>query len=133
MKHRVKAYMRWQAASGMAAWAKAQMDVRYTQSVYIRQGEDAEEAPFNSTDTSGDPHIFECDLILADQAAAQDAFNTLTAASLIPWLENSSETSFVEYHICDHDEDNRGGCSIAHRKEYENQALSKEIINDEVQ
>lgn len=125
--------MRYQSASGMTNWCKAQMDVRYTQSVYIRQGTAEEEAPLNISNTDGDPHIFTCDLILGNEASALDAFATLTSASLMAWLENSSETSWVEYHICDHDEDNRSGCLVAHRKEYENQTLSKEIINGVVQ
>lgn len=133
MKHRIKVKMIWQVASGMAAWCEAQMDVRYTQSVYIRQGEPNEESPLNEANTDGDPHIFICDLILADESAAVDAFETLTDASLIPWLYDTEEVSFVEHHLCDHDEDNRSGCSIIHRKEYKNKALSKEIINNEVQ
>lgn len=128
MKHRIKAKMIWQVASGMAAWCEAQMAVRYTQSVYIRQGDPEEEAPFNEADTSGNPHVFTCDLILGNEAAAIDAFNTLTSASLMAWLEDTDEVSYVEHHKCYHDESNQS-CEIVHRKEYQNQALTKEIIN----
>lgn len=103
--YRTRAQVRWPAASGLAAWAVAQMDVRYQQSVYIRQGEPAEEAPVNH---EPEPGLFVCDLILADQAAADDAFATLSAASVLSQAEvlayedDVPVASWIDVVECDH-------------------------------
>ena len=95
------------------------MGVRYQQSVVIRQGDPAEEQPVNEVRDDGEDHeLFVCDLILADESAAADAFNTLSdhnvlgQAVAIPTEEGGDIPSWVERHLCDHDEDDRSGCQV---------------------
>ena len=121
MLHRVRARVRYPASSGLAGWSHAQMDVRYGQAVHIREGEPAEEAPVNEVVDDGDYQVFRCDLPLMDEAAAIDAFATLTTASV--WGEAltldpvDGDPSWIERHECDHDEDDRSGCIVMDRVE----------------
>lgn len=94
------------------------MVVRHGQAVHIRQGEPAEEAPVNEVDTDGDPHLFRCDLPLMDEAAAADALATLSDATVLGQSVLVGEApSWVEHHQCDHDENNRSGCTVVGREE----------------
>ena len=120
MLHRVRALMRFPTSSGMATWARDNMAVRYEQAVHIRPGEAAEEAPANVVTDDGDRQVFRCDLPLMDGAHAQDAVETL--AAVFPWSEphpseDGPEPSWVEYHQCDHADDNRDGCVVIDRRE----------------
>ncbi len=121
MLHRVRARVRYPASSGLAAWSRDQMVVRHGQAVHIRQSEPAEEPPVNEVIDAGDTHVFRCDLPLADEAAAVDAFATLTTGSV--WGEAltldlvDGDPSWIERHECDHDEDVRHGCVVMDRVE----------------
>ena len=42
MLHRVRSHMRFTRNSGLATWARDNMQVRFDQAVHIRQGEPAE-------------------------------------------------------------------------------------------
>ena len=116
MLHRVRARMRFTAQSGLATWARDQMAVRYLQSVTIREGDPAQEAPIN--EVTGEGTLFICDLILTDEAAATDAFNTLTAPAVwdqvLQIIDEEGEVTLsnVAHHVCDHNEDEREGCEI---------------------
>jgi len=120
MLHRVRARMRFTRNSGMATWCRDNMAVRYQQAVHIRQGEAAEEQPINEVVDDDDRQVFVCDLPLMNQAHAEDAVNTL--AAVFPFSEplpsqDGAEPSWVEYHQCDHQDDNRDGCVIVDRRE----------------
>ena len=89
------------------------MAVRYQQAVHIRPGEAAEESPSNVVD--GD--LFRCDLPLADEAAARDAFATLSDHNVLGQTVpldglDGPVASWVEYHLCDHAENVRTGCTV---------------------
>ena len=112
MLNRVRARIRFTASSGMAGWAKAQMDVRYGQAVHINEGDPNEEPAVNQvTEDGADHEIFTCDLPLMDAAHADDAYNTLTAESVFNSTyvsgfddgEGGVTPSYVERHDCFHD------------------------------
>ena len=109
MLHRVRARMRFTAASGMAGWCHAQMGVRHGQAEHIRPGGPAEEAPLNEVAGEGADQVFTCDLPLADEAAAVDAVSTLTAASVLAWASEYR----VSRERCRHDETPPGACELA--------------------
>ena len=120
--HRVRASMRFPTSSGLATWARDNMAVRYEQAVHIRQGEPAAEAPVNEVTQDGSRDVFRCDLPLMDEAHAIDAFNTLSDANVLGQSEPHPELdgdfpSWVERHVCDHDDDNRDGCVVTGRQE----------------
>ena len=121
MLNRLRARVRFTKASGMADWAKAQMDVRYGQAVHINQGEPNEELAVNEvTPDDPDHEIFVCDLPLMDEAHADDAYATLTSASVFNSTyvsgfddgEGGVTPSYVERHDCDHHEPDRQGCKV---------------------
>ena len=103
--HRLQAAIRYSAASGLAGWSKAQMDVRFQQAVHINPGLPNEEAPVNEVEADGTDEIFRCDLPLMDEAAAIDAMNTLSAASV--WTQakalTANQESWIQHHTCHHD------------------------------
>jgi len=114
--HRLRARMQFSPGSGLAQWCYDQMTVRHGQAVHIRQGEPAEEAPVNVVD--GD--FFYCDLPLMDEAAATDALATLSDATVLGQslpISDEGDASFVEHHLCDHDENSRTGCAIITKNE----------------
>jgi hypothetical protein len=117
MLHRFRARMRFSEGHWGPTWCRDQMAVRYGQAVHIRQGEPAEEAPINQIE--GD--VFICDVALMDAAAAQDAVNTLSDHNVLGVTlaldQNLELPSYVEYHLCDHAEDDRSGCSVVDRRE----------------
>jgi len=121
MNHRVRANMRFTAASGLAIWCRDQMAVRYDQSVVIREGDPNEEAPVNEVEPDGDHERFRCDLILADESAAVDAFATLSDHTVLNQAEPSDTEdgddipSWVERHECRHDHDPPGPCIVVER------------------
>ena len=91
------------------------MAVRFGQAAHIRQGEPAEEPPVNVV--VGD--LFRCDLPLMDEAHAIDALATLSDATVLgaTVVDAEGAASWVEHHVCDHDEDVRTGCSVVTRNE----------------
>ena len=98
------------------------MAVRHEQAVTIRPGEPAEEPRVNEVRDGGE--LFVCELPLAEQAEAEDALATLTAPSVwdqaVPVSDDDPEQpspSWAEYHLCDHAEDHRTGCSVVFREE----------------
>lgn len=100
-------------ASGMATWCRDQMAVRYDQAVHINQGDPNEELAVNEvTPDDPDHEIFTCDLPLMDEAHADDAYATLTDASVFNETYVSGfddggggvTPSYVERHDCHHDE-----------------------------
>ena len=118
--HRIRARIRFTNSSGLATWARDQMAVRHEQAVNINEGLANEELKYNETFAAGQDHTgFRCDLPLMDAAHAQDAFNTLTAASVFHPAhvsafdgEDGPEPSFVERDECDHGDTERSGCVI---------------------
>ena len=122
MLNRVRARMRFTAASGLATWCRDQMQVRYGQAVHINAGEPNEEVPINEVVDDGDWQVFGCDLPLADEAAAADAVATLGDHNVLGQSEphptfDGSTPSWVEHHSCDHQEDVRSGCAVVDRRE----------------
>lgn len=118
--HRLRARLQFNPGFGLAQWCHDQMTVRYEQAVHIRQGEPATEPKTNVVD--GD--LFYCDLPLMDEAAAEDALATLSAPTVlgvsVPLGSGgvaNPAPSFVEYHLCDHAEDDRTGCVVVTRNE----------------
>ena len=101
MSWRVRAHLAFQAGSGMAAWAEAQMAVRVTHDHDPNRQQINEERSHNTRD--GD--TLDVDLFLATEALAADTYATLTAASVTAWLEPDTDdaVSFVDYHFCEHD------------------------------
>ena len=119
--HRIRARLRFTTASGMATWCRDNMAVRHGQAVHINEGLANEELKFNEVVASGDSHQeFRCDLPLMDEAAAVDAFSTLTPQSLkdqmVP-LEDEESIAFVEHHTCGHDESPPLPCVVVDRYE----------------
>jgi len=117
--YRLRARVRYPKSSGLAIWSRDQMDVRYGQSVFIKEGLNNEEAPQNNVvDDPDDPtnyEIFTCDLPLHDQAAADDAFVTLTDPTVFGQAENfgvgeEASPSWIENHVCRHDETPQQPC-----------------------
>lgn len=85
------------------------MDVRYGQAVHINEGLANEEQKRNEVvEVDDDNERFICDLPLQDEAAAQDAYDTLSAESV--WyhaLEAQGEMdsgSYINLHQCFHEE-----------------------------
>jgi len=91
--------------------------------VHIRPGTQASEEPVNQVaDLNGARQEFRCDLPLMDEAHAIDALNTLSAPTVLGVSEplpsgEGARPSWVEYHVCDHDEDDRSGCVVVERRE----------------
>ncbi len=115
--NRIRANVRYPKSSGMATWSRDQMGVRYTQAVTIKPGLNNEEQPFNEVVEDDAYHeIFRCDLPLEDSAAAEDAFATLSDASVFGAYAVDFEFDFsdvygdmtwpswIEHHKCRHDE-----------------------------
>lgn len=115
MLHRLRARIQFAEGSGLAAWAKAQMDVRYGQAVHINEGLANEETKINYIDGE----YFVCDLPLMDQSAAEDAVATLSdptvlgVSLLLPNdVAEEQEQSYVEHHQCYHDEHPSSSCVV---------------------
>lgn len=112
MLHRLRATVRFPTASGMAAWAHAQMVERHGMARDIREGEANEEPRRNEIIDEGDHQTFHCDLPLLDAAHAADAFATLTAASVLALATGWR----VAHHVCYHDEIPPKPCEIVARQ-----------------
>jgi len=115
--NRVRANVRYTKSSGMAAWSRDQMAVRFDQAVYIKPGLNNEEQPRNEiVEDDADHEIFRCDLPLQDAAAAEDAFATLSNVSVFGAyavdFEDGDMTSpsWIEHHKCHHDETPQKPC-----------------------
>lgn len=111
--HRLRAHMRFPEGHWGPQWCYDQMTVRYGQATHIRQGEPSEESPVNIVDGA----FFRCDLPLVDESAALDALATLSDQNIlgqtIPIEPGEDyEPSWVEYHLCDHEDDVRSGCQV---------------------
>ncbi len=106
--NRIRANVRYPKSSGMATWSRDQMSVRFDQAVTIKPGLSNEEQPYNEVaEDDADHEIFRCDLPLQDEAAAEDAFATLTAPSVFdPYVVDFEDgsPSWIEHHKCRHDE-----------------------------
>ena len=104
MSWRVRAHLAFQAGSGMAAWAEAQMAVRVTHDHDPNRQQANEERSHNTR--TGD--TLDVDLFLATEALAVDTYATLTTGSVTAWLKppagDPPEVSFVDYHFCEHDD-----------------------------
>lgn len=113
MVYRARARCRFTGTSGLAGWCHEQMTVRYGQSVVIRDGQPAQENPVNETP---EPGLFVCDLLLADRAAAEDAFVTLADHNVLGQAllldEDEQERSWVDIVACDHQFDERDGSVV---------------------
>jgi len=111
---RLRCTMRFSTASGMAPWAEAQMAVRHGMA---RDIERTGEPKRNEVLASRDTQVLECDLPLLDAAHARDAYDTLLAvrAWVVP-ATGDEAPSFVEHHICHHDEDPPGPCVVVRRE-----------------
>lgn len=112
--HRIRCSMRFTKTSGMAPWVYAQMDVRYGQAVHINEGLAEEEQKRNEVIEDGDHEFAICDLPLMNEAHAVDAFNTLSDASVMAHIEDDDQggPSWIEHHICRHDETPNKPCEI---------------------
>ena len=122
MLHRVRAAVRFTQQSGLATWCRDNMAVRYQMAVHIRPGTQADEEPVNVVVQDGQHQVFRCDLPLMDSAHAIDALTTLSAPTVLGVSEplpsgEGARPSWVEYHVCDHDEDDRSGCVVVERRE----------------
>ncbi len=120
--NRIRANVRYPKSSGMATWSRDQMSVRYTQAVTIKPGLSNEEQPYNEVvEDDVDHEVFRCDLPLEDSAAAEDAFATLTAASVFgPYAVDFEEDgitspSWIEHHKCHHDETPQKPCEAINK------------------
>ena len=122
--NRVRARLRFTNASGLAAWAEANMAVRYNQAISINEGLANEELKRNEVVADGPNHsVFNLDVPLMDEANAIDAFNTLNAPSVAAQIEvEEGGLCFIERHTCYHDEDPPQGCTIDERIEFEYEA-----------
>lgn len=117
--HRLRARLVFPASSGMAQWAKDQLQVRHDQATHINEGAKNEEQKYNIlNDYEDDKQEIKCDLPLLDEAHAQDAYATLTDASVWTHLAEGVGVNWVEHHTCDHDEEVRTGCKTVSRKEH---------------
>lgn len=123
MVDRVRARMRFTAASGLAVWCRDNMAVRHSQAVHLNEGEPSEEAPVNEVVDDGAEQVFRCDLPLMDTAHAADAFATLSAATVLGQSlvlgseEGVASPSWVEHHECHHDETPPAPCETVSRAE----------------
>jgi len=120
--HRLRAEIAYPTTSGLTVWSRDQMAVRHSQAVHINPDAGNEEPPANETADQGDgTSIFRCDLPLMDEAAAVDALATLTTASVwgqavdLPDVDGTPRPSWVEHHLCDHDEPTQTGCTVVTR------------------
>ena len=124
MAWRFRCVMRFSPGSGMAAWGKAQLDVRLTHDHDPNRLKANEEASHvtvtkvTSGPTDGRHETLTADLFLATEALAVDTYNTLTVASVTAWLKPDTEfdVSFVDYHLCHHD-DPPAPCTLTTRWE----------------
>lgn len=119
MLHRLRAQIRFTKASGLATWAYNQMVLRHTQAVYINSGLANEEPKYNEVVPGTTHDVYRCDLPLMNAAHAQDAYNTLGAASVfhpayVSAFPDDDTPSWIEYHACGHDEGEP--CSVVSRK-----------------
>jgi len=116
MLHRFRAAIRFPDGHWGPTWCRDQMTVRYGQAVHIRQGEPAEESPVNVVEGT----VFRCDLPLTDEAAVVDAMATLgdhnVLGQSVPLDSDDSELSWIEHHLCDHDDDERDGCAVVDKQ-----------------
>ena len=119
MLHRIRAEVAYPTTSWLAVWSRDQMAVRHGQAVHINPGAANEEPPVNEAVDQGDgTSVFRCDLPLMDESAAVDALATLTAASVwvqavdLPAIDGIPRPSWVEHHLCDHDEPVHTGCTV---------------------
>lgn len=114
MSWRVRAHLRFQAGSGMAQWAEAQLAVRLTHDHDPNRQQANEERSHNIR--TGD--TLDVDLFLATEALAADTFATLTAGSATALLKPDTvdDRSFVDYHFCEHD-DPPAPCTLTTRWE----------------
>ena len=114
--NRIRAKVRYTKSSGMATWSRDQMGVRFTQAVYVKPGLNNEEQPRNEVvEDDIDHEVFHCDLPLQDSAAANDAFATLTDASVFgPYAMDFDDgsPSWIEHHKCRHDETPQQPCEV---------------------
>ena len=122
MLHRLRARQRHTNTSGLASWCRDQMAVRYGQAVHINPDTPNEEAPVNMVADLGDgTTLFACDLPLMDEAAAVDALATLSDLNVLGQSltidddMGEGSPSWVEHHLCDHDEPSRSGCTVVGR------------------
>jgi hypothetical protein len=105
MIHRVRARVRYPAASWLAFWCRDQMAVRAGQAAHLADVWSGSTPPTNKVVDEGGTHVFICDLPLQNEAHAVDAVATLTAASV--WLhvlpldvvDGSEMSSWVERHV----------------------------------
>ena len=113
MAWRFRCNLRFQPGSGMAAWAKAQNDVRLGQAYHLNEGALNEERSAHSIEA--DTYI--ADFIFPEKALADDTFATMTAGSVTAWLRpNEGEVapgvegakSWVDVHECAHEQ--AGSC-----------------------
>ena len=119
MKHRARARLVFSKSSGMAQWCKNQLAVRHGQAVHINEGYKNEEPKYNiNQEYDANNNEFKCDLPLLDKSHAEDAYNTLTDATIWAYLVDGVGVQFVEHHTCDHDETNRSGCVTQSKKTY---------------
>ena len=102
MSWRFRCNLRFQPGSGMAAWAKAQNDVRLGMAYHLNEGELHEERSRHAIE--GDTYT--ADFIFPTEALAADTFATMTAGPVTAWLrpdEPHVPNSFVDVHECGHD------------------------------
>lgn len=114
--NRVMARIVYTKVSGLSTWSRDQMSVRYGQATAIKKGLKNEENPKNEViedPENSDNEIFVCDLPLSDSTYAEDAYNTLSAASV--WTQ-ALEGSYIEHHICHHDETPQQPCETIDKK-----------------
>jgi hypothetical protein len=118
MINRIREKARFTKASGMAVWCRDQMGVRYTQAVSINEGLANEEIKRNEVIDDGDYDIYVCDLPLSDLAYAEDAYNTLSAASVWAYAQNFDDgsSSWIEHHQCGHNEIPQKPCTVVNKK-----------------
>lgn len=123
MLHRVRAHMRFTKGGGLATWCRDNMSVRHGQAVHVNPGTANEEPKRNEVIEVGNgKQEFVCDLPLMDSAHAQDAFNTLSAATVLGQSEAipddaGTRPSWVERHTCHHDESPPQACTVDDRAE----------------
>jgi hypothetical protein len=119
--NRIRANVRYSKSSGMATWSRDQMSVRYDQAVTIKPDLANEEQPQNRVEedpTSTDHEVFVCDLPLEDATAAEDAFATLSDASVFGYYAEDfqdgdmTSPSWIEHHKCRHDETPQKPCEV---------------------
>lgn len=119
--NRIRARIRYTKSSGMATWSRDQMNVRFDQAVYIKPGLANEEHPQNRVEedpTSADHGVFVCDLPLEDATAAEDAFATLSDASVFGYYAEDfqdgdmTSPSWIEHHQRRHDETPQQPCTV---------------------